>query len=167
MRPRAQDPPPFSFPVPVAFPYPWKRCGNLRRASSCHFFLKGPCVEFACKQGGAMHLASTLSWHHILPQGAGRSRSGLDTANLRTKIVDFRGFDSSIILILRGGIPRPMGSFPESLSQAILAGISLAGRIGRIANLLSLRSAPKLPCCLSLSLKSLSLSIYIYMCIYT
>ena len=36
------------------------------------------------------------------------------TANLRTKILDFRGFDSSIILIVRGGIPRPVGNFPES-----------------------------------------------------
>ena len=51
-------------------------------------------------------------------------------ANLRTNIMDFRGFDSSIILILRGGIPRPMGNFPESLSQAILVGIMLVGRLG-------------------------------------
>ena len=29
-----------------------------------------------------------------------------DTANLRTRILDFRGFDSSVILILKGGIPR-------------------------------------------------------------
>ena len=29
--------------------------------------------------------------------------------NLPTNIVGFRGFDSSIILILRGGIPRPIG----------------------------------------------------------
>ena len=34
----------------------------------------------------------------------------------------FRGFDSSIILILRGGIPRPVGKLPEILSQQILAG---------------------------------------------
>ena len=50
-------------------------------------------------------------------------------ANLRTKILDFRGLDSSIILILRGGIPRPMGDFLESWSQAILAGIILVGRL--------------------------------------
>ena len=42
------------------------------------------------------------------------------TANLRTKILDFRGFDSSIILISMGGILRPTGNFPEVLSQAIL-----------------------------------------------
>ena len=43
------------------------------------------------------------------------------TANLRTSIMDFRGFDSSIILILRGGILMPIGNFPESLTQAMLA----------------------------------------------
>ena len=56
------------------------------------------------------------------------------TANLRTstKILDFRGFNSSIILNLRGGIPRPMGNFPEGLSQAILVGmINLSREIGR------------------------------------
>ena len=40
-------------------------------------------------------------------------------ANLRTNMIDIRGFDSSMMLILRCGIPRPMGNFPESLSQAI------------------------------------------------
>ena len=52
------------------------------------------------------------------------------TANLPTSIMDFRGFDSSIILVLRGGIPRPIGDFPESLSQAILLGVMLVGRLG-------------------------------------
>ena len=54
----------------------------------------------------------------------------LSTANLRGNITDFRGFDSSIILILRGGIPRPIGDFQESLSQAILVGTILTGRLG-------------------------------------
>ena len=49
------------------------------------------------------------------------------TANLRTKILDFRGFHSSRILILRGGIPRPIRDSPESLSQAILAWMMLVG----------------------------------------
>ena len=47
------------------------------------------------------------------------------TANLLAKILDFRGFDSSIILTLKGGIARPIGNVPGSLSQAILAGIML------------------------------------------
>ena len=45
-------------------------------------------------------------------------------------MLDFRGFDSSIILSLRGGIPRPIVDFPESLSHAILVGIMLVGRLG-------------------------------------
>ena len=52
------------------------------------------------------------------------------TANLCTKILDFRGFDLSRILISRGGIPRPIRKLPESLSQAILAGMILVGRLG-------------------------------------
>ena len=52
------------------------------------------------------------------------------TANLRTAILEFRGLDSSIVLVLRGGIPRPMGNFLESSSQAILEGIILVGRFG-------------------------------------
>ena len=46
-----------------------------------------------------------------------------DTVNLRTDIMDFRGSDSSIILILRGGFFMSIGDFPESLSQRILVGI--------------------------------------------
>ena len=58
-----------------------------------------------------------------------------DTANLRTNIMDFRGLDSSNILMLRGGIPRPKGNSPESLSQAILVlvGIIPSREIGRSA----------------------------------
>ena len=52
------------------------------------------------------------------------------TANLRTKIVDFRGFDSNIILMLRPGIVISIENFPESLSQQILVGIILVGRWG-------------------------------------
>ena len=54
-----------------------------------------------------------------------------ETANLRTEILDFRGFDSSIILIVRGGIGGPLGNFPEVLSQAILPGIIFRREIGR------------------------------------
>ena len=34
-------------------------------------------------------------------------------ANHRTKILDFRGFDSSIFLTFRGGIPGSTGDLPE------------------------------------------------------
>ena len=52
------------------------------------------------------------------------------TPNLPTNIVDFRGFDSSIVLIQRGGILMSIGNLPESLSQAMLVGIMLVGRLG-------------------------------------
>ena len=50
--------------------------------------------------------------------------------------MDFGGFDSNIILILRGGILMSIGDFPESLSQAILVGIILVGRLGVYAIIL-------------------------------
>ena len=52
------------------------------------------------------------------------------TPNLSTNIVDFRGLDSSTILILRDGILMSMGDCPESLSQAMLVGVMLVGRLG-------------------------------------
>ena len=45
------------------------------------------------------------------------------TPNPPTNIVDFRGLDSSIILIQRDGILMSIGDFPESLSRAMLVGI--------------------------------------------
>ena len=51
-----------------------------------------------------------------------RAGNSSTTPNLSTKIVDFRGFDSSTILIQRGEIPRPIGDLPEKLSQAMLVG---------------------------------------------
>ena len=51
-------------------------------------------------------------------------------ANLLAKIVHFTGFGSSIILILRGGIPRFMEDFPESLIQTMLVGTMLVGGLG-------------------------------------
>ena len=52
------------------------------------------------------------------------------TANLRIKILGVKGFDSSIILDLRGGILMSKGNSLEVLSQAVLAGIILVGRLG-------------------------------------
>ena len=54
---------------------------------------------------------------------------GVRTPNLPTKIVDFRGFDSSVILNFRGGMLMSIGNFPESLIQAMLVGIMLVGRL--------------------------------------
>ena len=63
----------------------------------------------------------------------GAKLCAVSTANLRTKILDFRGSDPSRILLLRDGIHRPKGDLPESLSQAIFVGISLVGRLGALA----------------------------------
>ena len=60
----------------------------------------------------------------------GDSATDNNTPNLPTNIVEFGGFDSSIMLILRGGILTPIGDFPESLSQAMLVGTMLVGRLG-------------------------------------
>ena len=61
--------------------------------------------------------------------------------------MEFRGFDSSIILIIRGGILMSIGDFLESLSHAILVGIMLVGRLGVViaarAKALSGREGPR------------------------
>ena len=65
------------------------------------------------------------------------TKKRLRTANLRTKILDFRGFDSSRIFILRGGILRPIGSSPKMMSQRISVGIIFVGRLGVAVSVLS------------------------------
>ena len=67
-------------------------------------------------------------------QGAGPLPAGtrpvhLWPVSLRTKILDLRGFDSSIILILRSGILMSMVNFQESLSQRILVWRILVWRL--------------------------------------
>ena len=52
------------------------------------------------------------------------------TPNLPINNVYFRGFDSSIVLKLRCGILRPIGNYPEILSQAMLVRVMLVGRLG-------------------------------------
>ena len=39
------------------------------------------------------------------------------TANLRTKVLDIRGFDSSRVLVLRGGILMSIGNFLDKSFQ--------------------------------------------------
>ena len=53
------------------------------------------------------------------------------TPNLPTDIVDFRGFDPSIIFIQRGEILMSSADCPESLSQAMLVGCNVRTEIGR------------------------------------
>ena len=58
----------------------------------------------------------------ITPPSSWRERVVSNTPDLPTNISDFRGFDSSTTLNLRGEIPRPKGDLPEGLSQAMLLG---------------------------------------------
>ena len=76
---------------------------------------------------------SPISHHHIIPTlliNLVPRHTSMCSPNLLTNIVGFRGFDSSTILIQRGGILMSIGDFPESLRQAILVGIMLVGRLG-------------------------------------
>ena len=72
---------------------------------------------------------------HLCPGGSGgrqdETKRAADraTTNLRTNIMDFRGFDSSRVLISRGVIPRPIGDFVESVTQAMLVGVMLVGTL--------------------------------------
>ena len=60
------------------------------------------------------------------------------TANLRTKIMDIRGFYSNIILSLRGGIPRPIGICLAKFESSNLSRDNLSREIGRIESCHSL-----------------------------
>ena len=73
-----------------------------------------------------------------------RTTGHLVTARFRTKILDFRGLDPNIILVLRGGILLSTGDLLENLNQHILAGMLLVGRLG-IGSLCGLRSAAVRP----------------------
>ena len=66
-----------------------------------------------------------------------------DTANLHTEILDFRGFDSCISLMLRDEVIMPKGNLLEILSQRIVVGIQLVGRLG----VASSRCSCPLLCC--------------------
>ena len=83
----------------------------------------------------ALPTSSLLAASTLWPRPAGRS-----TANLCTKILDFRGFNSSIVLILRGGTPRPVGNFSEILSRNLSREI-LSGEIGRSKSIAARHSA--------------------------
>ena len=63
--------------------------------------------------------ARTQGTHGFMPLHA----SDVLTANLRSRILNVRGFDSSRVLMPRGGIPRSIWDFPEIMIQRILAGV--------------------------------------------
>ena len=59
------------------------------------------------------------------------------TANLRTKILDFTGFDAIRILMVTGGMFMSVDNFLKVVSQQILAGIILVERLGVVPTLIS------------------------------
>ena len=80
------------------------------------------------------------------------------TDNLRTKMLDFRGFDSSIILSLRGGFIRSTGDFLEIMNERILVcGLFVCGLTAVHQAAISLNHINIVYIYISLSL-----SIYIY-----
>ena len=80
-----------------------------------------------CASNPRVQCGDSSLFHPLPVNTSGR----LTTPNPPTNNVDFRGFDSSIILIYRGGIPRSRGDFPESLTQAMLVGCNVSREIGR------------------------------------
>ena len=53
------------------------------------------------------------------------------TVNLSAKLLDLGGFDSGGILILRGGIPRPIRGFPGKFESTNLSRDNLSRETGR------------------------------------
>ena len=53
------------------------------------------------------------------------------TPNLPTNIVDFKGFDSSTILNVRGEMPRPVGDLPEGFESSNVSRDDVSREIGR------------------------------------
>ena len=106
------------------------------------------------------------------PASSPRVNNNTRTVNLRTKILDFGGFDSSRILILGGGIPMSIGDFPEIASRQILAGRIgelasrqiLAGRIADLSESTNLSREILVP---GTKTNSVHIYIYIYIYIYT
>ena len=58
------------------------------------------------------------------------NRTWAHTANLRTKVLDFGGFDSSVLLTVKGGLPRPIG-IPGCFESSNLSRDNLSREIGR------------------------------------
>ena len=82
------------------------------------------------------------------------------------------GFTQAESEFVRGGIPRPIGNSPESLSQAILVGIILVGRLGacciHMARSVSRRARVRRAqsIYISVCIYIICIYIYIYTCMY-
>ena len=71
-----------------------------------------------------LRLVRSCVMKHIEPNRGG-------TASLRTKILDFRGFDSNIIFIVRCGISRLGGKLSGNVESTNLSRDNLGREIGR------------------------------------
>ena len=110
-----------------------KRQDLFLRAGVLHIWLLFSYLVLAviaCPRG--LIEISELDSVHAQPRACSPRNFGVpySQSSYCAKILDFRGFDSSIISILRGGTLMSIGNFLESLSQAILVGIILVGRLG-------------------------------------
>ena len=77
-----------------------------------------------------------LAFRGLAPEGPPEVDSVLkpppsSTANFHTKILDFRGFDSSRILVFKGWNSQAHREFPGKSESSNLSGDSLSGEIGR------------------------------------
>ena len=80
--------------------------------------------------------ACNLEVHTGMVAGSSKCHRTLRVSHIRPISVPrfwiSEGFDSSIILMLRGGIPRYVGNFPRSFEPTNLIRDNLGGEIGRL-----------------------------------
>ena len=109
----------------------WQSCVIIRIAWYGYIFALRCCMVMSCTRSGPMCSTWDPSTHRRFPRKFDLKDLSLwdVTANLCTKILDFRGFDSSRILTSRCGTLMSAGNFLASLSDAILVGTILAGRL--------------------------------------
>ena len=113
-------------------------CGTSVRIEQqeCGNMLKRRLGDLAKEGTAKVKMSSPTTLHqHLLSEKKSSvheliAQRHLATANLRTKILEFSGFDSSINLNSRGGILMSIGNSPEILSQRTLVGVLLEGRLG-------------------------------------
>ena len=93
-----------------------------------------------------------------------------NAADLRTMILDFRGFDSGIISILMGAIPKPIGNLPESLSRRVLVGRIFVGAVRCSTGMLSpaqiVPARSSIRAWYSMKLKRVTSTVQVVFCVY-
>ena len=69
--------------------------------------------------------------NYLLLETGAAGKERVCTPGSPTKFVDFRGFDSNIILLIRGGILMSMGKFPVKFDSSNVSRRNASRRIGR------------------------------------